>query len=444
MYFFTRPTYRDPHYRVAGNGYWKETVGRDIPIGSEEDPIGYQKTLVYYEFKRNYYDPNGDIMLNLCNQYKYHGNYSEEDVIKTSWIMHECRINDKRSLPRTQWEAYLMQKNKWFLCKVYKQETEYKNKDELDRNVYSTNRKSGTNELPRSNFLHSPQDRSGNNNNRFRSADEHSSKGFITLPRSNTLLHSRQDLSGSNYNRFCPTDEELVTLYLKNLVLDQPLPTNNFIIDDVHVLGPQYLSAIFQKQEEKIMYFFTWPSYIGNCRSRVAGNGYWKDTEGDDIKIGTKENPIGYKKTLIYYQFEGNYSGEGARMPPFYQFQGNYNHSKDAKKTSWIMHEYRINDQHNLPLACTQNEAYLIKNNKWLLCKIYNQEVEIENRDELDGKVCSINADMDTDDTGAVSIQKPSTSNKRREIECDCCAVLCFMCKKLRLGCAGEEEDVAK
>lgn len=193
MYFFTRPTYRDPHYRVAGNGYWKETVGRDIPIGSEEDPIGYQKTLVYYEFKRNYYDPNGDIMLNLCNQYKYHGNYSEEDVIKTSWIMHECRINDKRSLPRTQWEAYLMQvpylafitlivchinfilrilivtifllfffqKNKWFLCKVYKQETEYKNKDELDRNVYSTNRKSGTNELPRSNFLHSPQDRSG-------------------------------------------------------------------------------------------------------------------------------------------------------------------------------------------------------------------------------------------------------------------------------------------
>lgn len=109
MYFFTRPTYRDPHYRVAGNGYWKETVGRDIPIGSEEDPIGYQKTLVYYEFKRNYYDPNGDIMLNLCNQYKYHGNYSEEDVIKTSWIMHECRINDKRSLPRTQWEAYLMQ-----------------------------------------------------------------------------------------------------------------------------------------------------------------------------------------------------------------------------------------------------------------------------------------------------------------------------------------------
>lgn len=235
------------------------------------------------------------------------------------------------------------------------------------------------------------------------------------------------------------------------------------------------ITAIFQKQEEKIMYFFTWPSYIGNCRSRVAGNGYWKDTEGDDIKIGTKENPIGYKKTLIYYQFEGNYSGEGARMPPFYQFQGNYNHSKDAKKTSWIMHEYRINDQHNLPLACTQNEAYLIKvpylysliyllfnffnknfnsniillfsffqNNKWLLCKIYNQEVEIENRDELDGKVCSINADMDTDDTGAVSIQKPSTSNKRREIECDCCAVLCFMCKKLRLGCAGEEEDVAK
>lgn len=44
------------------------------------------------------------------------------------------------------------------------------------------------------------------------------------------------------------------------------------------------ITAIFQKQEEKIMYFFTWPSDIGDCRSRGAGNGYWKDTaEGDDI-----------------------------------------------------------------------------------------------------------------------------------------------------------------
>lgn len=67
------------------------------------------------------------------------------------------------------------------------------------------------------------------------------------------------------------------------------------------------------------------------------------------------------------------------------------------------------------------------KNSKWLLCKIYNQETENENRDELDGKVCPINTDTATD--------------KRREIECNCCAFLCRMYKKLRLGCADEEED---
>lgn len=75
------------------------------------------------------------------------------------------------------------------------------------------------------------------------------------------------------------------------------------------------------------------------------------------------------------------------------------------------------------------------------MCKIYNQEAEIENRDELDGKVRSINADMGTENIGVISIQKPSTSNMRRDIECNCCAVLCLVYNKLRLGCAGEEED---
>ncbi|KAK9178333.1 hypothetical protein WN943_027523 [Citrus x changshan-huyou] len=193
------------------------------------------------------------------------------------------------------------------------------------------------------------------------------------------------------------------------------------------------------------MYFFTWHTYIRNRLNRVAGNGYWKETGGNDIQIGSKGNPIGYKKTLVYYQFQGNYSKGDATKSVFYQYQyqyqGNYS-EKDAMRTSWIMQEYRINDQHVPPAPYTQREANLMKNNKWLLCKIYKQQTEFENGDELDTNVCSINTDMDTGSTG-FSIPNPSASSKRGEIECNCCAALCLMCKQLRLGCAADEEEDA-
>lgn len=52
-------------------------------------------------------------------------------------------------------------------------------------------------------------------------------------------------------------------------------------------------TAKFQRKGERIMYFFTWHTYIRNRLNRVAGNGYWKETGGNDIQIGSKGNPIG-------------------------------------------------------------------------------------------------------------------------------------------------------
>lgn len=39
------------------------------------------------------------------------------------------------------------------------------------------------------------------------------------------------------------------------------------------------ITAVLQRPEEKIMYFFTWPPSTVNLPNRVAGNGYWKDAE---------------------------------------------------------------------------------------------------------------------------------------------------------------------
>lgn len=80
---------------------------------------------------------------------------------------------------------------------------------------------------------------------------------------------------------------------------------------------------MYKIRGEKAMYLFT-----PRCRkypygrvgaSRCAGNGHWKAT-GDDTPVGNKEEPVGYRKTLVFYERNRNHSTE----------------------TNWIMHEYRI------------------------------------------------------------------------------------------------------
>lgn len=71
-------------------------------------------------------------------------------------------------------------------------------------------------------------------------------------------------------------------------------------------------------------YFFTqrdrkYPN--GDRPKRAADNGYWKAT-GADKPIIFKENKVGLKKALVFYQ---------GKQP-----QGD--------KTNWIMHEYKLVD----------------------------------------------------------------------------------------------------
>lgn len=82
------------------------------------------------------------------------------------------------------------------------------------------------------------------------------------------------------------------------------------------------------------MYFFT-PrdrKYKNGTRpDRAAGGGYWK-ASGKDNEIRFRREVVGKKKTLVFY---------GGR-PPL------------GIKTSWIMHEYRLNND-PLPSGTGEN-----------------------------------------------------------------------------------------
>ncbi|KAH9678999.1 NAC transcription factor 32 [Citrus sinensis] len=164
--------------------------------------------------------------------------------------------------------------------------------------------------------------------------------------------------------RFCPTDKELVLDYLKNKVMNKPLPPNKIMDINLYNHGPQDLS----EQEEKTLYFFTprdrkYPK--GTRPNRAAGRGYWKATGVDNI-IGRKENPIGYRKSLVYYQ----------------------GYPKKSKKTNWIMHEYRID--HKSPARSSTAAPHDMKLDDWVLCKVYLKD---KKSDKDNREATSINTD---------------------------------------------------
>ncbi|KDO53676.1 hypothetical protein CISIN_1g046218mg [Citrus sinensis] len=164
--------------------------------------------------------------------------------------------------------------------------------------------------------------------------------------------------------RFCPTDKELVLDYLKNKAMNKPLPPNKIMDINLYNHGPQDLS----EQEEKTLYFFTprdrkYPK--GTRPNRAAGRGYWKATGVDNI-IGRKENPIGYRKSLVYYQ----------------------GYPKKSKKTNWIMHEYRID--HKSPARSSTAAPHDMKLDDWVLCKVYLKD---KKSDKDNREATSINTD---------------------------------------------------
>ncbi|KAE8705723.1 ONAC010 protein [Hibiscus syriacus] len=176
--------------------------------------------------------------------------------------------------------------------------------------------------------------------------------------------------------RFCPLDEELVLHYLKNKVMDLPLPPNRITEVNLYSYNPEKLAEKHKQYGEKEWYFFT-PrdkKYRNGTRpNRAADNGYWKAT-GADKGVRSDDKIIGYRKALVFY--EGR--------PP------------KGTKTSWIMHEYRVNDP---PSPSKERAGYILQLDDWVLCRIYKKQ---EKPRKTQAK----------DDETNLSIQNPEVPNE--------------------------------
>lgn len=78
MYFFTSrnrkyPNGHRPDRAVEGFGFWKAS-GKETPINSNGNTIGFKRTLVFYRGKPN------------------------KDPVKTNWIMKEFTLNYKANV----------------------------------------------------------------------------------------------------------------------------------------------------------------------------------------------------------------------------------------------------------------------------------------------------------------------------------------------------------
>ncbi|RWR80631.1 NAC domain-containing protein 2-like protein [Cinnamomum micranthum f. kanehirae] len=146
--------------------------------------------------------------------------------------------------------------------------------------------------------------------------------------------------------RFLPTDEELL-IYLRTKILSLPLPCN--VIEDIELYNyhPSQIGGKGEEDDNK-RYFFTRlvKKYENGERpSRAVKNGgHWKATTGDKTIRDSRNNKLGFKKSLVFI---------------------------DAleKKTNWLMQEYRI-DEHRKNNGSGSTST---KKDQWVLCCIYEK-----------------------------------------------------------------------
>ncbi|EES07725.1 NAC domain-containing protein 92 [Sorghum bicolor] len=148
--------------------------------------------------------------------------------------------------------------------------------------------------------------------------------------------------------RFYPSDEELVCHYLHGKVANERLAGAGaaMVEVDLHTHEPWELPDV-AKLSTNEWYFFSFRDrkYATGLRTnRATKSGYWKATGKDRVihnpRAGGHHHHraiVGMRKTLVFYR---------GRAP-------------NGIKTSWVMHEFRMENPHTPPKE------------DWVLCRVF-------------------------------------------------------------------------
>ncbi|KAL0460701.1 UNVERIFIED_CONTAM: NAC domain-containing protein 72 [Sesamum latifolium] len=162
--------------------------------------------------------------------------------------------------------------------------------------------------------------------------------------------------------RFLPTDTELIVHYLKRKVNNQPLPCNNIHTVNLYELRPEDLCAMLGGKEWYLFCPRKRRSSSDTRADRTTRYGYWHATSGDRaIRHNGKE--IGYRKTLVYYMNDKS-------------------HNTTARKTNWIMHEYRLkNHSDSAPSDAPDNVDHRLSDDT-VLCRIHHHNKKYKSNND--------------------------------------------------------------
>ncbi|KAG2666991.1 hypothetical protein I3760_15G091500 [Carya illinoinensis] len=157
--------------------------------------------------------------------------------------------------------------------------------------------------------------------------------------------------------RFHPTDEELLYYYLRKKVSYEAMDLDVIREVDLNKLEPWDLKERCRigSGPQNEWYFFShkdkkYPTGTRTNRATIAG--FWKATGRDKaIHLSNNNNNnnatrIGMRKTLVFYT---------GRAP-------------HGRKTDWIMHEYRLDDDHT---------AEVQQEDGWVVCRIFEKKNNI-------------------------------------------------------------------
>ncbi|PVH36963.1 hypothetical protein PAHAL_6G210600 [Panicum hallii] len=164
--------------------------------------------------------------------------------------------------------------------------------------------------------------------------------------------------------RFNPSDEEIITFYLTPKVQQRSFTCAAIGEVDLNGAEPWELPGKANMGEKEWYFFYQKDrKYQKGIRmNRATKGGYWKATGKDKEIYGATIGVvlpvlIGMKKTLVFYT---------GRAP-------------GGKKTSWIMHEYRLEGDDRLPYPAANSISIVTmksssaSKDKWVVCRVFHK-----------------------------------------------------------------------